>query len=266
MRFLKTLSYLLVALLGLGFVTQLFAGGRPNVQAFNERLSGRMIAIPSGSFSMGSNETSDESPVHNVAIKGFNMSETEVTFNQWDTCVAQGGCSHKPGDSGWGRGNRPVMDVSYKDITEQYIPWLNKATGQCYRLPSEAEWEYAARAGSTTKYSWGESIGRNRANCDGCGSQWDNSKTAPVKSFKANAFGLYDMHGNVWEWTGDCLNDSYNDAPSDGSGWSRGDCTQRMLHGGSWGDNPGGLRSAYRGRNTVSGRLYTYGFRLAQGR
>jgi len=114
-----------------------------------------------------------------------------------------------------------VINVSYDDITQQYIPWLNQITGQTYRLPSEAEWEYAARAGSTTKYSWGNDIGRNQANCDGCGSEWDNEKTVRVKSFAANRFGLYDMHGNVWEWTQDCWNDSYIAAPTDGSSTSR---------------------------------------------
>ena len=223
--------------------------------------------IPAGSFRMGDisgGGDSDEKPVHRVRVKAFLLGKTEVTFTQWDACVAAGGCSHKPDDNGWGRGNRPVMRVSWKDITEQYIPWLNKTTGKSYRLPTEAEWEYAARAGSESKYSWGNSIGRNKANCDGCGSRWDDSKTAPVASFAANAFGLYDMHGNVWEWTQDCWNGSYRGAPTDGSAWLSGTCFLRVLRSGSWINRPSYLRSANRNNNTTGNRDYDYGFRLAR--
>ncbi|MEY8251873.1 MAG: formylglycine-generating enzyme family protein [Colwellia sp.] len=189
-----------------------------------------------------------------------------MTFKNWDACVKAGGCSYKPSGQGWGHGNRPVINVSYNDITQQYIPWLNKVTGERFRLPSEAEWEYAARAGSSTKYSWGNSSGRGRANCDGCGSQWDNSKTAPVASFSPNDFGLYDMHGNVWEWTQDCWKDSYNGAPNNGKAWQSGNCTSRVLRGGSWGLNPGSLRSANRYNYTATLRNFRFGFRLVQGR
>ena len=223
--------------------------------------------IPAGSFRMGDIQGgggSDEKPVHRVRIKAFLLGKTEVTFAQWDACVAAGGCSHKPSDEGWGRGSRPVINVIWKDITEQFIPWLNKTTGKRYRLPTEAEWEYAARAGSETKYSWGNSIGRNKANCNGCGSRWDNSKTAPVASFATNGFGLYDMHGNVWEWTQDCWNDSYRGAPSDGSAWLSGNCSRRVLRGGSWISNPYSLRSANRYDYTAGGRYINNGFRLAR--
>ena len=223
--------------------------------------------IPAGSFRMGDIQgggASHEKPVHRVRIKAFLLGKTEVTFAQWDACVAAGGCSHKPDDRGWGRGNRPVINVSWKDITEQFIPWLNKITGKSYRLPTEAEWEYAARAGSETKYSWGNSIGRNKANCDGCGSRWGDSKTAPVASFAANAFGLYDMHGNVWEWTQDCWSGSYRGAPSDGSAWLSGNCSRRVLRGGSWYGNPNSLRSANRYGYTTDFRSNYYGFRLAR--
>ncbi|MGX5174012.1 SUMF1/EgtB/PvdO family nonheme iron enzyme [Aliikangiella sp. IMCC44653] len=228
----------------------------------------KMVSIPAGSFQMGCVSgqgcRSNEKPVHTVSINAFKMSETEVTFAQWDACVSAGGCSHKPSDRGWGRGSRPVMRVSYNDITQQFIPWLNKVTGNTYRLPTEAEWEYAARAGSSTQYSWGNSIGSGRANCDGCGSQWDNSKTAPVKSFSANAFGLYDMHGNVYEWTQDCWNDSYHGAPSHGRAWTSGDCSGRVLRGGSWRDGTRSLRAAYRYKSDRLYRFYNFGFRLAQ--
>ena len=223
--------------------------------------------IPAGSFRMGDIQgggASYEKPVHRVRIKAFLLGKTEVTFAQWDACVAAGGCSHKPDDRGWGRGNRPVIYVSWKDITEQFIPWLNKITGKSYRLPTEAEWEYAARAGSESKYSWGNSIGRNKANCDGCGSRWDDSKTAPVASFAANAFGLYDMHGNLWEWTQDCWNGSYKGAPSDGTAWLSGNCSRRVLRGGSWYISPNILRSAFRNRYPSGDRNYYNGFRLSR--
>ena len=227
----------------------------------------QMVYIPAGSFRMGDIQgggDSNEKPVHRVSVKAFLMSATEVTFAQWDACAAAGGCSYKPSDSGWGSGSRPVINVSWEDITKQYIPWLNKKTGEQYRLPSEAEWEYAARAGSETKYSWGNSIGNNKANCDGCGSRWDNSQTAPVGSFAANAFGLYDMHGNVWEWTQDCRNGSYKDAPSDGTAWLSGNCGRRVLRGGSWNNDPNYLRSANRSGDTTGYRYDNGGFRLAR--
>ena len=231
----------------------------------------QMVYIPAGSFRMGDIQgggDSDEKPVHRVSVKAFLMSATEVTFAQWDACVAAGGCDDSGprsagGDNGWGRGSRPVIEVSWEDA-QQYVKWISAKTGEQYRLPSEAEWEYAARAGSETKYSWGNSIGNNKANCDGCGSRWDDSKTAPVASFAANAFGLYDMHGNVWEWTQDCWNGSYKGAPSDGTAWLSGDCGRRVLRGGSWYLFPNNLRSAYRFRSTAGYRVNNNGFRLAR--
>jgi formylglycine-generating enzyme required for sulfatase activity len=243
------------------------------IDANAKNLIGKLVTIPAGSFNMGSNNgASDEKPVHRVRLKAFRMMAAEVTFIQWDACLRAGGCSYRPSDKGWGRGNRPVINVSYNDITQQFIPWLNKATGakgnNKYRLPSEAQWEYAARAGSTTKYSWGNSIGSGRANCDGCGSQWDKSKTAPVKSFRANQWGLYDMHGNVWEWTQDCWNNSYNGAPANGTAWKNSNCAKRVFRGGSWCYDPNDLRSAFRFGYSASDRVSGYGggFRLVQGR
>ena len=134
---------------------------------------------------------------------------------------------------------------SWNDAKE-YVGWLSSQTGAEYRLLSESEWEYAARAGSGTKYSWGNEIGVNRANCARCDSQWDFKQTAPVGSFAPNAFGLYDMHGNVYEWVEACWNASYAGAPSDGSAWRSGNCAERVLRGGSWGDVPWNLRAAYR--------------------
>ena len=152
-----------------------------------------MVSIPGGTFRMGDVSgvgSSVESPVHSVTVQAFRLGKYEVTFTQWDACVADGGCGgRRLGDSGWGRGNRPVMNVSWDDI-QLFINWLNSRTGGNFRLPSEAEWEYAVRAGSTTKYSWGNSIGSNRANCDGCGSRWDNQQTAPVGSFSCQCLGI----------------------------------------------------------------------------
>ena len=137
-------------------------------------------------------------------VQPFKLGKHEVTFAQWDLCVADGDCSsYRPEDNGWGRDNRPVKSISWDDA-QAFINWLNRKTGGSYRLPSEAEWDYAARAGSVTRYIWGDKVGRNQAVCKKCGSQWDNKQSAPVGSFPANNFGLYDMHGNVWEWTEDC--------------------------------------------------------------
>ena len=228
-----------------------------------------MVVIPAGSFRMGCVSGQDcgdrELPVHEVTIpEAFAVSVYEVTFAQWDACVLGGGCGgYRPDDVGWGRGTRPVINVSWEDA-QAYVSWLSRQTGEVYRLLSESEWEYVARAGTSTAYSWGNAIGSNRANCDGCGSQWDDSQTAPVGSFSANAYGVHDMHGNVWEWVEDCWNGSYAGAPSDGSAWRSGDCSVRVLRGGSWYVNPRNLRSANRGRNTTGNRDFSNGFRVAR--
>ena len=154
-----------------------------------------------------------------------------------------------------------MIGVSWKDA-QAYVAWLSEETGEEYRLPSEAEWEYAARAGSTTKYSWGNKIGVNQANCDNdsCGDQWEYA--APVGSFAPNGFGLYDIHGNVWEWVQDCWNGSYAGAPSDGSAWRTGNCADRLKRGGSWSSPPGNLRAAYRSGSEY--RNSNTGFRVAR--
>jgi len=226
-----------------------------------------MVVIPTGSYQMGdlSGEgDSDERPVHRVTIEyPFAVGKYEVTFAEWDACVAAGGCSYRPGDGGWGRGTRPVIDVSWEDAQE-YVTWLSGETGKPYRLLSEAEWEYVARAGTTTRYWWGNKIGTNNANCDGCGSQWDDKSTAPVGSFAANAFGVFDTAGNVWEWVEDCWHDDYEGAPADGSAWTSGDCTQRVLGGGSWYVFLRYVRPAGRVRSYPGDRYGNYGFRIAR--
>ena len=230
-------------------------------------LVGEMVSIPGGSFRMGDlsgNGDDNEKPVHRVTVPAFKLGKYEVTFAQWDACVADGGCDgHKPEDQGWGRADQPVINVSWNDV-RAFIFWISMKTGEIYRLPTEAEWEYAARAGATTKYSWGDDIGKNQANCDGCGSLWDDYRTAPAGSFPANAWGLHDLHGNVWEWVQDCWKDSYEGAPTDGSAWTSGDCSQRVVRGGSWFGNPWSLRSAFRGGSARAVRGNNLGFRLAQ--
>ena len=164
---------------------------------------------------------------------------------------------NKVDDEGWGRGPRPVINVSWSDATE-YVAWLSSQTGA--ESACEAEWEYAARAGSATKYTWGNEIGSNRANCGG--DDCISGHSAPVGSFAPNAFGLHDMHGNVFEWVQDCLNASYAGAPVDGSAWLSGDCSVRVLRGGSWLSNPRFLRAA-RLRNSAGYRSIFIGFRVA---
>jgi formylglycine-generating enzyme required for sulfatase activity len=223
----------------------------------------KMVTIPAGKFIMGSNDYHDEKPPHEVILKPFAVGKYTVTFDEWDRCVKEGGCKTNPSDEGWGRGNRPVIYVSWNDAKE-YVAWLSKKTGKDYRLLSEAEWEYAARAGTTTKYYWGDDIGKGNANCDGCGSQWDNKQTAPVGSFKANAFGLYDMAGNVWQWVEDCYHEDYYGAPKDGSAATAGACTFRVLRGGSWNRYRWELRAAARNWGNPFNRYGFGGFRLAR--
>ena len=163
----------------------------------------------------------------------------------------------------WGRGKQPLINVDWRDA-HAYVAWLSRESGAWYRLLSEAEWEYVARAGSETAYGWGEEVGENRANCRGCGSRWDAEQTASVGSFGANAFGLYDVHGNVKEWVEDCWNDNYAGAPTDGTAWTQGKCGTRVVRGGSWLDEPGKLRSAVRSAYSHRTDTDTVGFRVAR--
>lgn len=224
-----------------------------------------MVVVPAGSYRMGSENSHSERPVHTVTIGApFAVGRHEVTFAQWDACVRSGGCPRGgANDEGWGRGNRPVINVSWDDA-QSYVRWLSEKTKKPYRLLSESEWEYAARAGTETAYSWGDEIGVGRANCDGCGNRHDNEQTAPVGSFAANGWGLHDMHGNVFEWVEDCLNDGYGGAPADGSAWLSGNCSGRVLRGGSWLDLPSGLRAAIRSGIATGIRISILGFRVAR--
>ena len=223
-----------------------------------------MVVVPAGEFMMGSPVgvgDSDEQPLHPVTIpKPFAVGRFEVTFDEWDACVEQGGCrGHKPEDKDWGRGRRPVINVSWDDA-KAYVAWLSKKAGEEYRLLSEAEWEYAARAGTETAYFFGGDIRPDQANYRG-----NVSKTAEVGSYPANAFGLHDMHGNVWEWCEDVWHGSYVGAPSDGTARTGdGDQSRRVLRGGSWNYDPWNLRSAFRSRDYAVIRNILGGFRVAK--
>ena len=228
-----------------------------------------MVVVPAGAFRMGCLQRSgcsrDELPVREVAISGrFALSKHEITFADWDACVNAGGCDgYDPNDEGWGRGRRPVIHVDW-DHAQSYVSWLSRSTGATYRLPSEAEWEYAARAGTETRYNWGDDSESERANCRDEWCQDGYANTAPAGSFPANAWGLHDMHGNVFEWVRDCWNGStYEGAPSDGSAWLDGDCTSSVIRGGAWSSSPGNLRSANRTRDSRGDRGSNLGFRVA---
>jgi formylglycine-generating enzyme required for sulfatase activity len=238
-----------------------------------------MVVVPAGKFLMGSPkdekdraDDEDDTPgeggkqVPVTIAKPFAVGKFEVTFAEWDACVNGGGCrsNNAPDDKKWVKETRPVINVSWDDAQE-YVAWLNGKTGtKAYRLLTEAEWEYAARAGGATRYSWGDDIGKGNANCDGCGSQWDNQQTAPAGSFRPNGWGLYDMHGNVWEWVQDCYTDSYRDAPRDGSAAKETSACARVLRGGSWLILPYWLRSADRNGINPDFRNLSLGFRLAR--
>ncbi len=235
-----------------------------------------MVVVPAGSFTMGSPDDEkargkDEGPQHPVTFaRSFAVGRFAVTFDEWDACVADGGCSgYEPNDGGWGRGRRPVINVSWDDA-KAYVAWLSRKTGKIYRLLSEAEREYVTRAGTTTPFWWGSSISTRQANYDDDGASGSGSKgedrqqTLPVDSFQPNPWGLYQVHGNVSEWTEDCYHDSYEGAPSDGSAWTSGDCSRRVVRGGAWFDPPGNLRAASRGSDVATDWDGLEGFRLAR--
>jgi formylglycine-generating enzyme required for sulfatase activity len=223
---------------------------------------GELVVVPAGSFDMGS-ATEYENPVHRVSIsKPFAIGRYEVTFGEWDQCVDDGGCKHRPDDREWGRGDRPVINVSWLDA-KAFVTWLSQKTGKTYRLPTEAEWEYAARGGSNTAYWWGRDVGSRQANCRECNTG-DVQKTAPVGSYKPNAFGLYDTAGNAAEWIEDCWNDNYRGAPNNGSAWTSGQCRLRVLRGGAFDSQAKYLRSMARFRYDTDVRYIANGFRVVR--
>jgi len=223
-----------------------------------------MVVIPPGTFTMGQPGHSRRTPLHPVTIGySFAVGRYDVTFDEWDACVADGACSgYRPDDHGWGRGRRPVINVSWDDA-QLYVAWLAKKTGKHYRLLSEAEFEYVARAGATTTFWWGDSVGRGNANCSNCGSQWDSKQTSPVDSFKPNAFGVYDTAGNVTQWVEDRWNSTYDGAPRDGSAWETGDQLRRVMRSGSWYNNSGDQEASFRNADSPRVHNQKIGFRVA---
>ena len=221
-----------------------------------------MIVIPRGGFKIGSIQgNQNELPTRNITIaKPYAIGRFEITFDEWDACHAEGGCSRKPHDRGWGRVHRPVINVLYADIQE-YLFWISNKTKHIYRLPSEAEWEYAARATTTTEYWWGNRMIKGNANCRNCGTKWGGKMSAPVGSFKENPWGLYDMHGNLLEYVEDCWTNDHESIATDASPIVISGCLSRVIKGGAWYYLPRVSRSAYRARNDTRIFSYVVGFR-----
>lgn len=241
-----------------------------------------LIRLQGGRFLMGeqgSTGTLYERPVHEVVIAEFSIGKYEVSFAEWDECYRSGGCLTYPDDEGWGRGQMPVINVSWVDA-QQFVRWLSQKSGKNYRLPSEAEWEYAARAGTSSRYSWGDGAEWACAQANvldiagfaahpnwtwraGCNDGYAYS--SPVGSFPPNRWGLHDMNGNVWEWVQDCWHSDYTGAPEDGSAWTTGpECGKRVNRGGGWGNNPRSMRSASRDADSATGHSNAMGFRVAR--
>ena len=234
----------------------LFKPGAGKSQWFKDDEHGpEMVVVPAGNFTMGSNDYDDEKPPHKVMIKmPFAVGRFAVTFHEWDAA----GLPQKPGDERWGRGRRPVINVSWEDA-KSYAAWLSQKTRKAYRLLNEAEWEYCCRAGTATQYAFGDSITRQQAQFSE-----PTNHTVEVGRFPPNAWGIYGMHGNVWEWCEDNWHPNYDDAPNDGSIWAGGDASLRVLRGGAWNLGPTDIRSAYRLRLKPGWRLDDIGFRVAR--
>jgi formylglycine-generating enzyme required for sulfatase activity len=238
-----------------------------------------MVVVPAGTFTMGAAEeeadrNQNEGPPRAVTVgRPFAVGKFEVTFAEWEACVAGGGCKGNPapGDEGWGKDRRPVINVSWDDAQE-YVAWLGKTTGKPYRLLTEAEWEYAARAGTNTAYAVGSTITPEQANFqtafkpDGESREGEyREKTIEVGSFAPNAFDLHDMHGNVWEWVQDNWHEDYVGAPTDGAVRPGGDATMRTKRGGGWYSLSSEVRAAVREGDTPDHRGADIGFRVARG-
>ncbi|MBP0621849.1 formylglycine-generating enzyme family protein [Cupriavidus sp. LEh25] len=223
-----------------------------------------LIALPAGSFIMGSSASDPaEKPPHHVTIgQPFAIGRFEVTVEQWNACVDAGGCQRVPTVAESAK-NSPVRDVSWDDA-QQYVEWLSKTTGKAYRLPTESEWEYAARGGTTSAFWWGDQMRKGNANCKECGDPWSNDAPAPVGSFGANPWGLHDVNGSVWEWVADCWHSSYKGAPADGRAWNENACGTRVIRGGSWREGASYMVSSTRFKYSPSVRQSQNGFRVAR--
>jgi formylglycine-generating enzyme required for sulfatase activity len=218
-----------------------------------------MVELPGGPFSMGSKQDASERPVHPVTLRGFAIGRFAVTVGEWKQCVAAKACAYEPS----GSDNLPVRNLSWDDA-QQYVAWLSKTTQKRYRLPTEAEWEYAARGGTATKYYWGSQMVLRLANCKGCGEPYDALEPLKVGSFAPNPFGLHDMAGGVEQWVADCWQKDYTGAARDGSARESKNCRERVLRGGSWKNEPAVLRSAARAFYDATVRYPTHGLRVAR--
>ncbi|MFN3077071.1 MAG: formylglycine-generating enzyme family protein [Alphaproteobacteria bacterium] len=224
-----------------------------------------VVVVPAGEFVMGADDgPADQKPAHLVKLANpFAMTTNVITFDQWESCLADGGCSKNPDDHEWGRGTRPVINVSWDDA-RGYAGWLSRKTGARYRLPTEAEFEYAARAGTTTAFWWGDEVGVDHANCRHCTGPTISDRSSPAGSYPANPFGLYDMNGNVWEWIADCWYPNHKAAPDDGSAREAPNCAYRVSKGGAWYYEPRLSRPSARVRQHNTMWSYTVGFRLVR--
>jgi formylglycine-generating enzyme required for sulfatase activity/class 3 adenylate cyclase len=218
-----------------------------------------MVLLPAGTMIMGGNDDFAERPPRHVTIKAFAIGKYPVTLREWKVCVAAGACKYSP----TGDDDAPVTNVNWNDA-KQYTVWLSQAAQKQYRLPSEAEWEYAARGGSTAKYWWGNQAQPGLANCKGCNEPYDPRQPLKVGSFLPNPFGLYDMGGGVDQWVEDCWHKNYQGAPSDGTAWTDADCSAHVLRGGSWKSDPANIRVASRDQYDANVRYLTHGFRVAR--
>jgi formylglycine-generating enzyme required for sulfatase activity len=223
-----------------------------------------MVALNPAPFTMGSNHSDPtERPAHKVALHTpFAIGKYEVTVSQWKQCVKANVCPTLPSPDD-DPGNVPMRDVSWDEV-QLYLKWLSTVSGRPYRLPTEAEWEYAARGGTTTRYWWGEQMKGGNSSCAGCGEPWKADAPPPAGSFIANPFGLYDMNGSVWEWVQDCWHNNYKGAPTDGSAWGNGDCRARVIRGGSWKEDGSYMLSTTRFKYDASVRQSQNGFRVAR--
>lgn len=223
-----------------------------------------MVALNPAPFTMGSNGSDpSERPAHKVALHTpFAIGKFEVTVDQWDQCVKANVCPSVPSEAG-ASGNQPMRDVSW-DEAQLYLKWLSTVSGRPFRLPTEAEWEYAARGGTTSKYWWGDGMKGGNSSCKGCGLPWQEDRPPPVGSFGANPFGLHDMNGSVWEWVADCWHPSYKGAPADGSAWAEPNCQSRVIRGGSWREDGSYMMSTTRFKYDASVRQSQNGFRVAR--
>jgi formylglycine-generating enzyme required for sulfatase activity len=276
-------SHRLNTVLGSGAVLWILCAASCYGQGFRDALADgqpcticpELVVVPAGQFTMGSPANEPErfgrEEQVQVSIDGaLAVGRFAITFDEWDACVVDGGCNgFRPDDHGWGRGKRPVIGVNWQDA-KAYVTWLSARTGKRYRLLSESEREFVARAGTTTPFWWGSTISAGQANYNGTYAYAAGSKgeyrqgTVPVDAFEPNPWGLYQVHGNVWEWTEDCWNDSNSGHPGNGSPRTSGDCGRHVVRGGSWYNIPAWLRAAHRYWYATDIRLPVVGFRVVR--